>query len=273
LFLFSPRQQQDDEHDEKLASQQASEITQTSEIKFSATQAGSVRCKAKNRLGSDNASGQVKVGDLSRPFMVMGLEDDQKIAEGDSVRLECGAIIYNYTSSIVWRKDGDVIEEQTEENNTKFSWRKSITWRSISKQDSGIYECEVTPKDPEAQTETIQIPVSVMDTQKPLIISNFNQSVITHAVGDSFTLDCLVTGLPVPSLKWYKDDQNFVIDESNAERISFETGNTSIYFKVLISEDAGTYKCVAFSRVGEDVRSVQLEIPSESKPNFIRINQ
>jgi Immunoglobulin domain/Immunoglobulin I-set domain len=228
-----------------------------------------VRCKARNRLGSDNATGHVKLGDLSRPFIISGLEDEQKIAKGDYVKLECGAIIYNYTSAIVWRKDGDVIETvdglTVDENNTKFSWRKTITWRTISKADSGIYECEVIPKDIDALPEKLQISIVVHDTQEPVIISNFNESVIAHAVGDSFTLECLlVSGLPLPSLTWYKNDEQFTIDENNSERIKLDKGNSSVSFKVLIPDDAGTYKCFASNRVGEDSKSVQLEIPSES---------
>lgn len=265
IFLSFISQQADKlEEDEKVESKQASEITQTSEIRFTPSQAGSVRCKARNHLGSDIASGQVKLGDLAQPFMVSGLEDDQKIAEGDYLRLECGAIIYNYTNEIVWRKDGEVIESGVEENNTKFSWRRSITWKSISKEDSGIYECEATATDPDAQNDPIQVVITVQDTQSPVIISNFNQSIITHAVGDSFNLECLVTGLPIPNLMWYKDEQMFTIDENNLDRIKLKKGNSSIYFNVLIPDDAGTYKCVAWNRVGTDKNSVQLEIPSES---------
>lgn len=253
------------EEDEKVESKPLSEITQVSEIKFKPSQPGSVRCKARNKLGSDNAAGQVKLGDLERPFMVSGMAENQKVAEGDNLKLVCGAIIYNYTNNIVWRKDGDVIEDLVEENNTKFSWRKTITWKSISKADSGIYECEVFPKNNESLPETIQVPITVYDTVDPFITSNFNQSVITHAVGDSFTLDCIVSGLPIPTLIWYKDDKVFTIDENNLERVKTENENSRIVFKVLIPDDAGTYKCVAWNRVGQDYKSVQLEIPSESQ--------
>jgi hypothetical protein len=228
-----------------------------------------VRCKANNRLGDDIAEGEVKLGDLSQPFMVTGYEEGQKIAEGDFVKLECGAIIYNYTNSIVWTKDGDVIEDSVMENNTKFSWRKTLTLRAIAKEDSGVYKCEVKPKDDLLDKEVKEFALTVSDTELPVIITNFNQSAITRSVGDSFSLECLVSGLPVPSLKWYKDDLHFTIDENNSERIEFQNGNSTIYFKVLIADDAGDYKCVAWSRVGEDVKSVQLEIPSKSLDSSI----
>lgn len=254
-----------------MDSKQSSEIAQTSEIKFSPSQPGSVRCKARNRFGSDNASGQVKIGDLPSPFTVSGLKDDRRIAAGDFLRLECGAIIYNYSNNIVWRKDGEVIENTdnvfVEETNTEFSWRKALTWKQIAKEDEGVYECEVSVKDPHSAPESLQVALQVHVTQVPIISSNFNESVMMLSLGDALKLDCLVSGLPTPQLLWYKDDEIFVIDEVNSDDNSLQrimhSSNSSITFSVLRLEDAGTYKCVAWNRVGSDFKSVQLDIPSE----------
>lgn len=243
-----------------------------SDIRFTPTQPGAVRCKARNQLGSDNATGYVKLGDLERPFMISGLGDEQKIAIGDFIKLECGAIIYNYTN-VVWRKDGDSIEQfndhVVEDANTKFSWRKTITWKQITKADEGVYECEAEPKIAEVgEPEKHQVVISVHEAEAPIITSNFNQSTMQQTMGESLKLDCLVSGLPVPSLVWYKNDETFTVDESanddkSLQRIMIDNANSSITFSVLRLEDAGTYKCVAWNRVGTDQKSVQLEIPSE----------
>lgn len=226
-----------------------------------------------NRLGSDFTTGQVKLGDLEKPFMISGKKDDLKIAEGDSLKLECGAIIYNYTSKIVWLKDGEPVEQFpniiVEETNTKYSWRKTISWKSISKEDNGNYECEAYSRDElvAEPIETDQVYIQVHDMQAPEISSNFNQSVMQQSMGDSLKLDCLVSGLPVPTLLWYKNDELFTIDEvsedNTMQRIMIDNANTSIHFTVLRLEDAGTYKCVAWNRVGTDLKEVHLEIPSK----------
>lgn len=204
--------------------------------------------------------------------MISGLREDQRIAAGDFLRLECGAIIYNYSSNIVWRKDGEVIESLdnlvVEDTNTKFSWRRTLTWRQIAKEDEGVYECEVSVKDVHQAPESLQVAIAVHATQSPVISSNFNQSVMQQSLGDSLKLDCLVSGLPTPQLLWYKDDEIFAIDEvlsedNSLQRIMIDSSNSSITFSVLRLEDAGTYKCVAWNRVGSDFKSVQLEIPSE----------
>lgn len=271
------QQQQDQiDHDESVDSHQSSHIAQVSEIKFTPSQPGSVRCKARNSKGSDNASGQVKLGDLERPFMISGYNEDHKLAEGDFLKLECGAIIYNYSSDIVWRKNGEPIENfaglAVAETNTKYSWRKSIVWKQISKDDEGDYECEVAALSEHAPPETHQVLIRVHDAQAPSISANFNQSVMQQALGESLKLDCLVSGLPTPELLWYKDGELFIIEETNAEnnmqRIMIDNANSSITFTVLRHEDAGTYKCNASNRVGSDYKEISLEIPSELKLIF-----
>jgi Immunoglobulin I-set domain/Immunoglobulin domain len=214
----------------------------------------------------------VKLGDLPRPFLISGLKEDQKIAEGDVLKLECGAIIYNYSSEIAWTRDGEVVvgsdELTVEENNTKFSWRKTLTWKNISRQDDGIYQCEVFVRDIPDVGEKEQVVISVHDTQAPLITTNFNHSTMKQALGDSLRLDCLVSGLPTPSLVWFKDDEVFtlseaVTDETSMQRVMIDNSNSSITFTVLRLEDAGKYKCVAWNRVGQDFKELELEIPSE----------
>lgn len=254
------------DQEENIDSQQASEIVQSSEIKFTPSQPGSVRCRAKNRMGSDNAIGQVKLGDLEKPSIITGLKEDQKIAIGDYVRLECGAIIYNYSSAIIWHKNGDQVDDAiVEETNTKFSWRKTLTWKSITMQDEGNYECEIPIKDSE-ETETLSVDLVVHEAEAPIITSNFNQSVLLQTLGASLRLDCLVSGLPVPSLLWWKNDELFKGDEINSDekgmqRIMIDENNSSITFSVLRLEDTGNYRCVARNRIGHDFKEVRLEIP------------
>lgn len=204
--------------------------------------------------------------------MISGIREDQKLATGDFLKLECGAIIYNYSNNIVWRKDGELLENVDdvviEDTNTKFSWRKTLTWKKLTKADEGVYECEVFLNSSDELSESLQVAIAIHDTQAPVISANFNQSVMQQSLGDSLKLDCLVSGLPVPSLLWYKNDEIFTIDEvasddNSLQRIMIDNANSSITFSVLRLEDAGTYKCEAWNRVGSDFKTVQLEIPSK----------
>lgn len=196
---------QDRDEDEILESRQASNFTQFSSIRFSPSQPGTVKCKAKNSLGTSNANGLVQISDLPEPFAILNLNDDQ-IADGDEVNLECGALIYNYTDNLKWFKNDEEINEN--ENWVKvvteikqFSYRKTLQFTPIYKSDEGEYKCEVQARDGEFSDKALFLTVS--DAQLPVITSNFNQSEISQPFGGSITLECLIhEGLPAPKLTW-----------------------------------------------------------------------
>lgn len=137
--------------------------------------------------------------------MITGLDDSHKIAIGDQLKLECGAIIYNYTNTINWTKGGEIIDSSNrikiEETNTQYSWRKTLIFDRILKENSGEYHCEVYDK----TTNEIQIAIGIIevhDAHPPSIIPNFNQSSISLPFGGMLNIECYVSGLPLPNIKW-----------------------------------------------------------------------
>jgi hypothetical protein len=121
------------------------------------------------------------------------------------VELECGAIIYNYTDSIQWTKDGSVLDNsngiEVQSSHTEFSWRQKLIFREIMSEHSGEYNCEVSETGTDEQ-KTLSASIRVHDAVPPAIVTNFNQSTITRPFGELLTLDCYVSGLPVPTLVW-----------------------------------------------------------------------
>lgn len=193
------------------------------------------------------------------------MDDYQKVAVGDEVTLECGALIYNYTSNLHWNKNNsepivksDVIT--IVDSKTKYSWRKTISWKSVAKTDEGSYVCQaykIGSDDPDFQPFFLR----VFDPEAPIITANFNESFLKQAIGEPLRLECLTTGLPVPMVKWYKNNEEFFI-EDNTTRISFNNDNMTLDIQFLTAEDAGHYKCVGWNRIGTDSRAIELEIPS-----------
>jgi Immunoglobulin domain len=155
---------------------------------------------ARNSEGRTTTRAAVKIGDMPEPFQISGIDEDQKIADGDSVTLECGAIIYNYTNDLKWYKDNEPIENATSKS-TSFSWRSSLDFENISKDNDGIYRCEVTGKD-DNELHTKSLILTVHDAVVPHITTNFNQSLLTQPFGGLLSLDCHVEGLPIPTLEW-----------------------------------------------------------------------
>lgn len=256
LFILSI-QGDDESENEEIDSKQSTNSTQISNIKFTPNEPGTVRCKAKNSLGSSQANGLVQISDLSEPFTILTNED--QIAEGDNVTLECGAIIYNYTKDINWLKDEDHIlsneRVHLSEGNTKFSWRKLLNFNEISKTDDGIYKCSIT--DSNGQIHEINHAVKVHDAQPPIITPNFDQPSITQPFGGSLILECLFTGLPYPSIKWLKDEEIFEID-ANDTRVTITNENRTLGFSVLKPEDSGFYECIVENRINSDKKSIEI---------------
>lgn len=213
------------------------------------------------------AAGSVKIGDMKEPFMISGLAEDHQVAEGDSVRLECGAIIYNHSERIIWRKDDIDVEDiagiHVDQVTTKYSYRKIVTWRSIGKKDNGVYTCEVHRRDTDEYAGARTISIEVFDAKAPQIISNFNQSIIRQPMGDLCVLNCFVNGLPTPIVTWYKNDEIFKIEEdenSIRQDIVMSPDNASITFNFLKMEDSGVYRCRAENRIAAVQREVELAV-------------
>jgi FMS-like tyrosine kinase 1 len=204
------------------------------------------------------------IGDQPEAFMITGIDEDEKIATGDTIRIECGAIVYNYTNEINWFRDGEPVVNIenviVEDASTRFSWRKAIIWNAIETDDQGIYTCEAHPTDTRQDFESRIISINVHEAQSPVIISNFNHSRLSRPVASQMSLECFVTGLPLPSLIWYKDDVIFTIDGNATNRISYGNGNKSIDFISVIPEDAGTYKCTGLNRIGSDFQKIDVEV-------------
>jgi hypothetical protein len=171
-----------------------------------ASNPGTVTCKAVNEVGKDSTKGHVKIGDHIDPFGIVGIDDEDTIAAGDEVKLVCIASIYTYINKITWMKDGNIITQEDnfdiKYSSTDFSFRSTITFNEISKNDDGTYECEVMNKSNQNETEIKRVDIKVNDALAPVIISNFNQSRITQPFGGFLVLECLTTGLPHPKVTW-----------------------------------------------------------------------
>lgn len=164
-----------------------------------------MKCKARNSIGNTQTNGLVQISDLPEPFIVFNLNDNE-IADGDFVKLECGAIVYNFTHEISWTKDGEELVDSDDkkitlnEQHTQFSWRKTLTFQAINKDDEGSYKCEI--KDKNEQLHERDFLVTVRDVEAPVITPNFNEESVDKPFGSSLTLECMFSALPIASIKW-----------------------------------------------------------------------
>lgn len=80
-------------------------LAQKSELNFTPDQPGIARCIARNTEGNDSAISKVMIGDLEEALHVWIESVNQPIAAGDSLKLHCGALAYNYSAELNWYLD------------------------------------------------------------------------------------------------------------------------------------------------------------------------
>ncbi|XP_070496812.1 vascular endothelial growth factor receptor 3-like [Chironomus tepperi] len=271
-FESDPNKPKSDQIQNETQSTQEAEYIQSSEIRFTASQPGTVKCRAKNDIGEDKIEAKVQIVDLPAPLHLSGINESHNIAIGDKVTLECGAIIYNYTDKIMWLKDEEPVEERDDlhikDSNTRFSYRKSLTFDAIQKEDEGKYKCEVYDKNNEVHN--VSILVGFHENEPPMIIANFKQQNLSEYSGNSLILTCTVSGFPIPSLIWYKNGEPFDINE-NDTRISLKDNDMTLTFTELKLDDNGLYECIAENSVGKEKKAIELTIKVSDFPFHLNL--
>lgn len=236
-----------------------------------------VTCHAENAIGtSEPATGYVMVGDLDEMFMfkLSGVIEGQQIVEGNTIRLECAAIIYNDLRVMSLKKDGKVITNNTDGIHfekiiiTQYSRLEIILWKNITKNDTGNYECELHGRGSNKLLGKKSITINVNEAKpgRPFIISNFNSSKIQKSKGEELTIDCTAPGIPIAPITWYKNGENLMMRKGNESivrdiEIDIRSENdVSVKFKSLKVEHSDKYRCSARNSFGSDEKNFELVI-------------
>lgn len=186
---------------------QTSETSQSSEIRFIPLQPGKVSCIARNSIGSDQISAQVKVGDIEEQFQITGINETDEIVIDDEITLECATSIYEHSGIINWYKNGELIEDDENETSVKrsftnFTWKSSLIFNGIKKSDEGDYICEVQDK-LSGQMNSKSVRIDVNEAETPVIRTSFIGMNKNLEIGETMSIECvIVAGLPLPVLSW-----------------------------------------------------------------------
>ncbi|CAH3162892.1 unnamed protein product, partial [Pocillopora meandrina] len=103
---------------------------------------GTYKCTAKNKANTISSSATLRVYGKASALVVT--ETNTALTKGDALILTCK--VNKETTSIKWKKDGDLITERAI-INTKLDERKSkLALISVVEEDSGEYSCEARNK-------------------------------------------------------------------------------------------------------------------------------
>ncbi|XP_023961842.2 hemicentin-2 isoform X1 [Chrysemys picta bellii] len=118
----------------------------------------------------------------------------------------------------------------------------SLVIGSVLPSDSGEYTCLATNEAGSVQRRT-----KLVVYAPPELRGDGPRRNVSILAGQPLALDCDVSGIPAPTVTWYKDGQ--LLTESGSLR--FLSGAQSIRVHKVRKEDAGSYTCKAVNRVGE----------------------
>lgn len=94
-----------------------------------------------------------------------------------------------------------------------------------------------------------------------LDLTNLNDTTQV-SLGEPIRFQCIFAGIPRPTIQWYKDNHLLELDE-NDSRLMFHDNKTLLDIKFVKSEDEGSFKCEAMSRLGTAARETKLKITSK----------
>ncbi|XP_058060772.1 vascular endothelial growth factor receptor 1 [Anopheles bellator] len=239
------------EHAPRMLAETKKEAVITSSRTYSTItdQPGIVYCKASNSEGSEIQQADLLLSDLSDTIVLERVQPKEMITTGDRVSYVCSALVYNYTSDIVFVHndhellvgDGVTISYSSQ----SFAWEARLNIEDVTPDQSGEIYCHV--KTVNGTIESRATHMKVVAPVAPQLLSDSGKRSLTVEMHAPLKLDCDVVGTPDPKVTWLKDGAPIELDE-NSTRIQMT--RTSLTFEYLKPEEFGLFKCVAKNKEG-----------------------
>lgn len=141
-------------------------LAQISRLSLSPDTPGLITCTATNSEGTDTSEAYIIISDLREALEYSGIDNDENIASvGDPAKIHCAALAYNFTGDLAWFHNNKPVANTTNvivtDTNTEYSYHKTVEWKSMTKEDSGLYECRVS-KITNDETDAISRDINVI---------------------------------------------------------------------------------------------------------------
>ncbi|XP_028849387.1 neural cell adhesion molecule L1.2 isoform X2 [Denticeps clupeoides] len=229
---------------------------------------GNYTCYASNELGT-SVSNQVHVRTESPPTQQKEKKVKIKAEEGESVILQCNPPESIDPPNIHWMdkrlRHIELSERVTQGRDGNLYFSHVVT--ADSRND---YTCNAqylkarTILSKEAITLTVSPSNSVARSRRPQMMRPSGSHSSYHVLrGQSLALECIVQGLPTPTIQWARKD-----GELTASRTSTENHNRLLSFGEVSESDAGQYQCTANNPQGTVIHTYSVTV--EAAPYWTR---
>uniref|UniRef100_A0A2A4JBM0 Hemolin n=1 Tax=Heliothis virescens TaxID=7102 RepID=A0A2A4JBM0_HELVI len=207
---------------------------------------------------------KIKTGQKEKPQVIEPLKS-MTIREGESVVLST-QVVGNPQPTVTWYKNNKPVKSLTTKSDGD---THTVTIIKPKKgKDDGVYTLKAVNSEGTAETSAvinIEEPTEE-NAEPPLFINRFQE--ITVKENGTIKLEAKVTGNPVPSITWYRN--NHIITPSETVTQNFDGENIELIIANVDSEiDSGDYKCVASNSAGKASHGARVTIDVD-KVTFVK---
>ncbi|XP_062127950.1 titin isoform X1 [Drosophila sulfurigaster albostrigata] len=213
------------------------------------------------RIVTENIRKDIQVNQIftelryASPLFVRPLKD-ALTREGDRFVFEC-EVTGTPEPSVEWFKDGISIQSNAD---YKTSFDKGICRLVIEETfaaDTARFSCRASNLVGTCDTNatlTVRENAAELQLVPPRIVRFLESGKATE--GTSFQFSCVVSGVPLPTVQWFKNDK--CIDDSQDYVISYNNGEATLRFEEVFLEDDAVYTCSASNPTGIEHCSASL---------------
>ncbi|KAM7355886.1 zormin isoform 2-T2 [Cochliomyia hominivorax] len=181
---------------------------------------------------------------------------DAVTRENDKVTFEC-EVTGNPEPTVEWFKDGISIQNNPDYKTTFNKGICRLVIEETFAADSARFTCRASNLVGNAETSAnLSVRENAADVQMiaPRIVRFLESGKAKE--GSSYEFSCVVTGNPLPTVQWYKNDK--CIDDSPDYVISYNNGEAKLRFEEVFLEDDAVYTCSASNPAGIEHCSASL---------------
>ncbi|KAG8175994.1 hypothetical protein JTE90_012833, partial [Oedothorax gibbosus] len=175
--------------------------------------------------------------------------------EGSFTQLPCVAQ-GNPPPSYRWMKDTNGVLKTIEENARVWVNQGTLNIKKVRDRDAGKYQCIVRNSIGERRIE------SVLVVTAPLVV-NMRPSRQVLNIGQEATFNCNVTGYPLHTISW-KKDQRPLVSSSRVRLLSRDV----LHITSVRRDDRGMYQCFVYNDMDSAQGTAELKI-SDVPPTLI----
>ncbi|VVC26657.1 Fibronectin type III,Immunoglobulin subtype,Immunoglobulin-like domain,Immunoglobulin-like [Cinara cedri] len=209
-------------------------------------------CNAENDVGSEKAKASLTV---HSPPIFVTRPKDQKVGLNGIASFDCVAQ-GNPPPSVFWTREGSQVLMFPGNAYGHFHVTQEGTLRiqGAQKEDAGYLVCSALSVAGSVTWRAFLQVTSVQDVPPPVVdIGPTNQTLATRSTA---TLPCQASGIPLPTIKWYRNGNYLSPDYP---RVTITSSGT-LQIDGLEVSDSGLYTCTASSESGETSWSASLSV-------------